>query len=101
MLRLVDFMLRCLYNLTSTQQPFYARLASAHVGLCLLFCFALLELYFVLVEQQGIGGYLPSIPNLVFTEFCLVAICGSACYFTQHPRSYWNVYRGESGICLG
>lgn len=96
-MRLVDLLFRCFYNLASAQQPTYARLASAHAGLGLLFCFALLEFYSLLLKQQGVGGHLPLISGIVFIIICCTALCGSLLYFTQHPRSYWTVYRGDGG----
>jgi hypothetical protein len=97
MLCLVDLLFRCFYNLTSAKQPSYARLASAHAGLGILFCFALLELYSALVKQQGVGDYLPHVSNAAFITLCFIVLCGNVFYFNQHPRSYWNVYRGDSG----
>jgi hypothetical protein len=97
MLRLVDLLFRCFYNLASAQQPPYARLASAHVGLGLLFCFALLEFYSLLLKHQRVGGYLAVSAGMTFIIICGTAACGSIFYFAQHPRSYWNIYRGDSG----
>lgn len=97
MLRLVDLLFRCFYNLASARQPPYARLASAHAGLGVLFCFALLEFYSLLLEQQRVRNHLPSISGLVFIIICGIALCGSVFYFTQRPRSYWNVYQGDIG----
>ena len=96
MLRLMDFLFRCFYNLASKRQPSYGRIASAHSGLWLFLCFCIIGLYSLMIKILG-NEYLPHISGFVYIILCGMAAGGSALYFTRHPSGYWDSYQGNTG----
>jgi uncharacterized oligopeptide transporter (OPT) family protein len=96
MLRLLDLLYRCFYNLVSKKQPSYMRAISAHVGLWVFFSFSVIGCYSLLRKLIG-SSYLPPISGFVYAGLCVIAACISLSYYTRHPPTYWESYQGDNG----
>ncbi|MBO2007883.1 hypothetical protein [Hymenobacter negativus] len=96
MLRLLDTLFRCYYNLASKGQPPYSRIATAHTGLWLFLAFFIIGLYALLMKLFD-NEYLPPISRLLYVVLCGTAAGASVLYYTRHPASYWDAYQGDKG----
>jgi uncharacterized oligopeptide transporter (OPT) family protein len=95
-LRLLDLLYRCFYNLVSRQQPSYVRAISAHVGLWLFLSFSIIGCYSLLRKLIG-SSHLPIISGFAYAGLCFITACISIGYYTQQPPTYWDSYQGDTG----